>query len=171
MSGRLEFGSGGPHPFPPQSGWGWTQHNPFTAVYETNRRSVYVMQQRIRRHPFFAVFDGADTNASTGARFVSTTPLQALFAMNDPFVHAQATAFAQRVTAAAPGNDVAAIALAHRLAFGRDATAEETAQAIHFMAAFRARLPAERPFAERATEAWTSYARALMGSNEFIYLD
>ena len=171
VSGRLERGLGGPHPFPPQDKWNWTQHSPFTAVYDTNRRSVYVMQQRIRRHPFFAVFDGADTNASTGARFTSTTPLQALFAMNDPFSHAQAAGFAERVTAATPGNDVAAISLAHRLAYGRDATAEETAQGIVYLATFRARLPATQSPAERASQAWTSYARALMGANEFLYLD
>jgi hypothetical protein len=171
VSGLLERGMGGPHPFPPPQQWNWTQHNPFTAVYETNRRSVYVMQQRIRRHPFFAVFDGADTNASTGARFTSTTPLQALFAMNDPFAHAQASAFAERVTRTTQGHEVAAVSLAHRLAFGRDATDEETAQAIVYLASFRARLPAETPKAERAALAWASYARALMGANEFLYLD
>jgi hypothetical protein len=171
VSGRLERGPGGPHPFPPPARWNWTQHNPFTAVYESNRRSVYVMQQRIRRHPFFAVFDGADTNASTGLRLISTTPLQALFAMNDPFAHEQAAAFADRVTAAAPGNDVAAISLAHQLAYGRDATADETAQGILYLAEFRARVPAELPAAKKAAQAWASYARAIMGANEFLYLD
>jgi hypothetical protein len=172
VSGRLERGMGGAHPFPPLQEWNWTQHNPFTAVYETNRRSVYVMQQRIRRHPFFAVFDGADTNASTGARFTSTTPLQALFAMNDPFAQAQAAGFAERVTTATgPGHEVAAIALAHRLAYGRDAGADETARGITYLAAFRARLPADLPPEEKTRQAWTSYARALMGANEFLYLD
>ena len=46
--------------------WNFTQHKPFKAVYETDRRSVYLMTQRIQRHPFLALFDGADTNASTG---------------------------------------------------------------------------------------------------------
>jgi len=171
VSGRLERGPSGPHPFPPPPQWNWTQHHPFTAVYESNRRSVYVMQQRIRRHPFFAVFDGADTNASTGARFTSTTPLQALFAMNDPFVHEAATGLANRVTTAARHRDVAVVALAHRLAYGRDATAEETAQAIVYLAHFRARLPMETAAADRESAAWTSYARVLLGANEFIYLD
>jgi len=129
------------------------------------------MQQRIRRHPFFAVFDGADTNASTGARLTSTTPLQALFMMNDPFAHEQAAAFAGRVAAAVPGNPVGQIGLAIRLAYGREATAEETAQGVLYQAGFRARLPAGLPPAERQTAALTSYVRALMGANEFIYLD
>ena len=170
-SGRLVRGSGGPHPFPPMKTWNWTQHSPFTAVYPTRHRSVYVMQQRIRRHPFFAVFDGADTNSSTGARMITTTPLQALFVMNDPFAHEQAEALAQRVAAAFPGNMVARISLAHKLLYGREATAAETSEAVLYLAGFRARLPAEQTPTEREASAWTSYARALMGANEFIFLD
>ena len=170
-SGRLVRGSGGPHPFPPMKTWNWTQHSPFTAVYPTRHRSVYVMQQRIRRHPFFAVFDGADTNSSTGARMITTTPLQALFVMNDPFAHEQAEALAQRVAAAFPGNMVARISLAHKLLYGREATAAETSEAVVYLAGFRARLPADQTPTEREASAWTSYARALMGANEFIFLD
>ena len=170
-SGRLVQGSGGPHPFPPMKTWNWTQHSPFTAVYPTRHRSVYVMQQRIRRHPFFAVFDGADTNSSTGARMITTTPLQALFVMNDPFAHEQAEALAQRVAAAFPGNMVARISLAHKLLYGREATAAETSEAVVYLAGFRARLPTEQTPTEREASAWTSYARALMGANEFIFLD
>jgi hypothetical protein len=76
VSGALDRTMGEAHPFPPQSGWGYTQHRPFIEVYETDRRSVYVMTQRIRRHPFFALFDGPDTNASTAVRGASTTPLR-----------------------------------------------------------------------------------------------
>ena len=90
------------HPFPPQHTWGWTQHNPFVAVYETRRRSVYLMQQRLQKHPYLALFDGADPSSSTGVRLPSTTPLQALFLMNDPLAHAAAAKFAARVIAAAP---------------------------------------------------------------------
>src|SRR5579871_3215853 len=86
VSGGLDRTTGGPHPFPEQTTWNFTQHNPFKAVYETNRRSVYLMTQRIQRHPFLGLFDGADTNASTARRVTSTTPLQALYLMNDPFV-------------------------------------------------------------------------------------
>src|SRR3989454_2472614 len=57
--------------------------SPFVAVYDSNRRSIYLMQQRIKKQPFLELFDGADTNATTGERPVSTTPLQALFMMND----------------------------------------------------------------------------------------
>jgi hypothetical protein len=169
VSGQLDPLTGGRHPFPPQKDWKWTQHDPFSAVYETNERSVYVMQQRIRKHPFFATFDGADTNTSTGARFVSTTPLQALFLMNDPFSHRQAAGLAQRVIAASTRDD-RRVGDAIQLAFGRPATATEIADAIVYLAGYRARLPAGDPAAAEPL-AWSSYARILLSSNEFVYID
>src|SRR5262249_49417768 len=104
VSGALDRSPGGPHPFPDQTTWNFTQHNPFKAVYETNRRSVYLMTQRIVRHPFLGLFDGPDPNSSTGRRITSTTPLQALFLMNDPFVHSSARKFAARLRSE-PGAD------------------------------------------------------------------
>ena len=119
-SGQLDRSPGGPHPFPPRTSWGFTQHAPFKAVYETNRRSVYLMTQRIQRHPFFAIFDGADPNTSTAERTLTTTPSQALFLMNDPFIHQQSEALARRLLATAE-DDAQRIQLAFALVFGHDA--------------------------------------------------
>ena len=92
VSGQLDRRRPGPHPFPPIEAWHWTQHNPFKAVYPSQHRSVYLMTQRLVKHPFLAIFDGPDTNASTDVRPRSTVPLQALYLMNNPFVHEQAAA-------------------------------------------------------------------------------
>ena len=93
VSGRLERRRPGPHPFPPIEAWHWTQHDPFKAVYPTRHRSVYLMTQRLVKHPFMAIFDGPDTNASTDLRPRSTVPLQALYLRNNPFVQEQASRF------------------------------------------------------------------------------
>jgi len=93
ISGALDLKPAEAHPFTPASKWKYTQHDQFFAVYDTKKRSVYVMQQRQRRHPFFATFDGADTNQTTAVRLISTTPLQALFMMNDKFTHEIARTF------------------------------------------------------------------------------
>jgi hypothetical protein len=162
VSGGLDRTMGGEHPFPPQKTWQYTQHRPFLEVYETDRRSVYVMIQRIRRHPFFALFDGADTNASTGVRGTSTTPLQALYLMNDPFVHAQAKRLAARL-AAERADDAGRIERAWQLAFGRAPSASERSAAAEFVAKVRAR--------SSDAEAWESYARVVLRTNEFIYVD
>ena len=102
VSGELDESPPPAHPFPPQHTWGWTQHNPFVANYETKRRSVYLMQQRLRRNPYLALFDGPDPSSSTGVRLLSTTPLQALFMMNDPLAHASAEKLAARALASGP---------------------------------------------------------------------
>src|SRR5437667_8517569 len=124
LSGTLDPTVGGPHPFPPENEWHYTQHKPFVAVYESNRRSIYLMQQRIKKQPFLELFDGADSNVTVGQRPVSTTPLQALFMMNDPFAHEQADKFAVRI-ALAFADESKRIDFAFQLAFGRPATKEE----------------------------------------------
>ncbi|VTR93787.1 secreted protein containing duf1549 : Uncharacterized protein OS=Pedosphaera parvula (strain Ellin514) GN=Cflav_PD5224 PE=4 SV=1: PSCyt1: PSCyt2: PSD1 [Gemmata massiliana] len=170
-AGNLDRSPGGAHPFPAMSTWNFTQHHPFKAVYETNKRSVYVMAQRFQRHPFFALFDGADTNASTDRRLTSTTPLQALYLMNDPFVHAQAKKFAERVCDESR-NDTARIERAYTLLFGRAPTADEITAATDYLTKVRDKLKASgTPAGKLPAKAWESLARALFLSNEFVYLD
>ena len=104
ISGVLDRSAGTQHPFPPENTWGFTQHNPFAAVYDNNQRTVYQMVTRNRRHPFLALFDGADPNTTTPDRQATTVPTQALFFMNDPFFHASALKLAQRASEAADVN-------------------------------------------------------------------
>ena len=160
VSGDLDLTPGGAHPFPPESSWGYTQHSQFFAVYETNKRSVYVMQQRLKRHPYFALFDGADPNASTGVRFVSTTPLQALFFMNDPWVHKESEKFAARVLSAS-SDEARRVDLAFRIGYGRAPTATEAARVAEYLA----------KFGEQKQTAWASYARVMFASNEFLFME
>ena len=122
VSGTLDRTMPGPHPFPPANTWGFTQHAPFQAVYETKHRSVYLMTQRQCRQPYLALFDGADANASTAERSTTTVPTQALYFLNDPFVHEAADKFAARILAAT-ADEGARIDLAHRIAYGRSADA------------------------------------------------
>jgi hypothetical protein len=171
ISGSLDRTMGGPHPFPPEKEWRYTQHRPFIAVYETDQRSVYLMQQRIKKHPFLEIFDGADPNAITGERPLSTTAIQALYMMNAPLVHAQSDKFAVRVGLASR-DDHARIDYAHRLAFGRPATREEIDIALSYLQDAeekmrRAGIPSDQLF--RA--ALASYTRVLFSSNEFLFVD
>jgi mono/diheme cytochrome c family protein len=171
VSGALDRTPGGPHPFPDQTTWNFTQHNPFKAVYETDRRSVYLMTQRIQRHPYLALFDGPDTNASTAQRNTSTTPLQALFLLNDPFVHEQARKFAARLLAER-SDDGSRVERAYLLALGRPPTADERAASQDYLARARAKLQSAGTPADRLTPlAWESYVRALLMTNEFVYVN
>jgi len=159
VSGALDCVPGGPHPFPDASTWNFTQHNPFKAVYDHNKRSVYLMQQRIARHPFLGLFDGADTNSSTAKRLNSTTPLQALYLMNDPFVHGLTRKFAAHLLAEG-SDDSARIERAFQLLVARPPSEEERAMVREYLAQVS---PPQR--------AWESVTRALWMSNEFVYVD
>jgi hypothetical protein len=171
LGGHLDETRGGPHPFPPQTEWNFTQHHPFKAIYETNRRSVYLMTQRIQRHPYLAIFDGADPSASTPKRLTSTTPLQALYLLNDPFVHEQAQGFAQQLMAW-EGSEGDRIARAYRLALGRQPTRDEQSSGLTFLAQVRAALEqANVPSQELAGQSWQAFCRALFRLNEFVYID
>ncbi len=165
VSGRLDLAVPAAHPFPPQSAWDYTQHSQFAAVYDSLHRSVYVMQQRIRKHPFFAVFDGADTGTSTAERMVSTSPLQALFLMNDPFVFSQSTAFAERLAGITDARS--RLDAAFRYAFARHATPAELDAGLAYLTRYRELSP--DPAAE--TPALASFLRALFASNEFMFID
>jgi hypothetical protein len=169
VSGSLDRSMGGPHPFPPASKWNYTQHNPFKAVYDTNRRSVYLMTQRIQRHPYLALFDGADTNASTATRMTTTTPLQALYLMNNPFVHDNARKFAARMLAER-SDDGKRIEHAYVLLFGRPPSANENTAAHDYLNHARAKL-GKVPAKERDAKAWESLTRALFMCNEFVYVN
>src|SRR5687768_5426012 len=171
VGGNIDLTCGTAHPFPPAHEWKYTQHNPFKAVYESNRRSVYLMTQRIQRHPFLALFDGADPSASTPARPTSTTPVQALYLLNDPFVHEQAKQIAARLLKEA-SDDEARLQRASQLLFARSFSKDEIASGLQYLAAIRPKL-AELPTPPDQVEqtAWSSYLRALVRLNEFVYLD
>lgn len=169
LSGNLDRTPGASHPFPPENTWGFTQHGPFKAVYDHQKRSVYLMVQRIQRHPFLALFDAGDPNASTPVRGQSTVPTQALYFLNDPFVHTQAKAMAARLVKFAP-EDRARMDLAARELYGRAATDEEQTVMRDFLAAISQNVPSlTEP--ERTVELWASWLRVLFGTNELLYVD
>lgn len=166
---NLDFSPAGPHPFPPSHSWNFTQHNPFKAVYDTNHRSVYLMTQRIQRHPFFAIFDGADPSASTPTRTTSTTPLQALYLLNDPFVHEQSRRVAERVMHHT-ADDERRVDFAYQLLFARPASADEIEIAQSFLSRAKALLQ-DAAADQIEEEAWSACLRSLFRLNEFVYLD
>ena len=174
VSGNLDPAPGGEPPFTPEMTWRYTQHQPFVGKdqdFATNKRSVYLMQQRIRRQPFLDLFDGPDPNAVTGVRPVTTTALQALYTMNDPFFHAQADALAVRV-GMAYGSELERLNYAFRLLYGRAPALEEVRECRTFLTQARASLGGTAvPEDRKNRESLAALMRVLMSSNEFVTLD
>jgi len=173
VAGTLDRSAGGPFPFAPESEFRYTQHVQFAAPdsFDTPRRTVYQIQQRLRRRRILEVFDGPDPNVTTPDRPLSTTAIQALYLMNDPLVHDRARDLAGRVSAAA-GDDAGRIDRAYRLALGRPATAEEIADGRAYLAdAQPALADAGLPPDGRPRAALDSLMRVLLSSNEFLFVD
>jgi hypothetical protein len=169
-SGELDFTAGSAHPFPPETSWHFTQHSPFAAEYETLKRSVYVMQKRNRRNRFFTLFDGPDPNESTPERDVTTVPTQALFFMNDPFLHARAARFAARVRASSPG-ERDRLEFAYRILLSRSPADDEKSGAITFLKEYAAASASDRRGQTGDAAAWEAYSRALLSTNEVLHVD
>ncbi|MAT14726.1 MAG: hypothetical protein CMJ46_05575 [Planctomyces sp.] len=171
VSGNLDRTVGSEHPFPEVESWGFTQHNPFYAAYPTNRRSIYLMQQRLKRHPFLSLFDGADTNVSTAHRDLTTVPTQALFLMNNEFVHEQAAAFRLRLFEFADDEDQR-IQNAFEISLSRMPSLTETTEAREFLNGYRASARESGVSIDEAEIlAWNGLLRTLLTRNEFLFVD
>jgi len=171
VANNLDENLPGPHPFPPIETWRWTQHDAFKVVYPSNYRSVYLMTQRLLKHPYLAIFDGPDTNVSTEARSRSTVPLQALFLMNNPFVQEQSARLGRRLIASST-DPRRRIELAYQLAWSRPPTSDEVDRGLRFLQKCSTAIEsAHIRDNSRETEAWTSLAKVLLTANEFLYVD
>jgi hypothetical protein len=119
------------------------------------RRMVYQAKPRMQLDDVFGAFDCPDAGQIAPRRTRSTTPLQALNLLNSPFMLQQAQMFAGRLEREAGSDVPAQIRLAFRLAFGRDADAEEQTAAERLV----------------RTEGLAVFCRALLNANEFVTVD
>ena len=124
-----------------------------------------------------STFDFADPNLMAGSRPQTVVPAQSLFLMNADFVHQQAKRLAG-VLLSDPSlsDDTRRTTRLFSLVYGRDPSTDEIDQSIQFVRRFvdlRGDAdgdPSEsRPAA--VTDAWTSLCQAMLGSNEFLFLD
>lgn len=127
-------------------------------------RSVYMPVLRNALPEIFKAFDFADPSMVTGERTESTTPQQALFFMNDPFVLSSARQAAKRLLAADGLDDAARVERSCRMAFGRLPSPGEKQHALDFLHAATAAGVSEG-------DAWSQYWQTLFASLDFRYLD
>ena len=99
------------------------------------------------------------------ARVPTITPGQALFLMNSPFAHEQARGLAKRL-ADGSRDDRARHRLGVAITQGREPSDDETAEALAFLARYRA--AATGVTEQQALEA---LARTLLVSNAALHLD
>ncbi len=119
------------------------------------RRTLYRVWSRGGRNRLLDAFDCPDPSTTAPSRAVTTTPLQALTMLNNAFVLHMARHFAQRLQREA-GRDVdRQVRRAYLLAYGRapgDEEAKKARQAVR-------------------QHGLSVLTRALLNSNEFLYVD
>ncbi len=156
-----------PYPIPPMEEWKYTQHHPFKDDYASARRSVYLMTKRLTAQPYFQTFDGPDPNVCTSDRDQSITALQALYFVNDDFLHEQADRFARRV-AMHSSHETERLHRAFETVLCRSPTAEETNLLREHLRAVQQHFEGDD---EMDSKTWASLVRSLMRLNEFLYID
>jgi mono/diheme cytochrome c family protein len=152
-----------PYPMPPSASWSYTQHHPFKDDYPSHKRSIYQMTKRLTAKPYLQTFDGADANVCTSIRDSSVTSIQALYLVNDAFVHEQAEHFAKKIIQAATA-DAQRIEHAFRTSLARSPTIEEKQLLMQHLQSLRG-------FGHAELASWSSLARSVFRLNEFMYLD
>jgi len=171
LAGSLDRSKGEQHPFPASNTWGFSQHAPFYGLYLTQKRSIYLMQQRLKRHPFLALFDGADPNVSTARRANTTTPTQALYLMNDKFVHNQSLEFAERLMRAEK-SPARRIIVAHLAAVSQRPDKDTVSNSLAFLNRYEKELRSLGKSRQQAqTEALAGLLRVVLIANEVLFVD
>jgi hypothetical protein len=120
----------------------------------SGRRSVYRFLFRTLPDPFFDALDCADASQLIAVRNESTTALQALVLLNDPFVLTECTHMARRLEILAPGLDERIILL-FKLAYNRPPAPEE----MSLLSAYAGR------------HGLANLCRVVLNSNEFLFLN
>ena len=108
-----------------------------------------------------------DPNATTAKRELTTTPSQALFMMNDEFLHQRSAAYARRLLAEFP-DERELLARVHQEAYSRNPTSGEIDAAQRFRRGYEERSPDD---GNRAVASLAAYLRVILSSNEFLYLN
>jgi hypothetical protein len=134
---------------------------------DNDRRTVYCKVSRYRLNNYLQVFDFPNPSFTAEQRFSTNVPLQRLFFMNSSFVYRQAERLAKRVND--EGSDQARIRKAYRLLYGRPPSEAEMQAGLEYVKA-NPEKPGNQIAGEPST-AWKQYARVLLSSNEFEFVN
>lgn len=119
------------------------------------RRSVYRFVVRTTPHEFLTTMDCPDPANLTPKRLTTTTALQSLALYNNDFMLRQSGYLAERLEREAGADPDRQAQLAFRLLFSREAGVDEAAEAAAFV----------------KSAGLFAFGRALLNSNEFVYVD
>jgi cytochrome c553 len=140
--------------------------------YNRNRRAVYIPVVRSSMYEVFQAFDMPDPATSSGDRAATVVAPQALFMMNGAVVLMHTRTMAEQLLKRTDLDDAGRIRDAYERALARPPSPKEIDGALSFIAQIDRAMQARKTDpVERRTFAWQSFCKALLSSNEFIYLN
>lgn len=135
-----------------------------------NRRAIYLPVNRASLYEMFSTFDYVETANHIEQRPTTTVPHQALFLLNSPMVHAQATALAKELIDGHE-NPQSRIRTLFCTLYARQPTEAELNRSMLFIEDAESRLQSITDSLERASQAWAALCRSMIAANEFVYID
>ena len=140
--------------------------------YDINRRAVYLPVVRSSLYDVFTAFEFADPSVAIGDRGASVVAPQALFMMNGSIVLRHTRRMADRLLERKDLDDSGRVRDTYERVLSRPPKPEEIDRALTFIANIENALGdgAASPD-ERRARAWQSFCKAMVGSNEFLYLN
>ena len=125
----------------------------FTDAKNT-RRTVYGLVSRRKLDGTLALFDFPNANATSEKRSVTITPTQQLYFLNSEFLMERARHLSAQLTGS---GDSAKLRSAYTSIFGRAPSEEELRVGLAFV--------------RQGRDRWPMYVQALLGSNEFMFVN
>jgi Protein of unknown function (DUF1553) len=128
------------------------------------RREVYLPLRRANLPTLLNLFDFGDATTAASKRPVTTVAPQALFMMNSDFVTERAQNLTKQILDNPSLDQAGRVRTLYLRVLNRQATPQETDGALSYVEGFQKR-------GTSLVDAWTSFGRILLASNEYIYLD
>ena len=142
------------------------------AVYNSNRRSIYLPVVRSALYEVFTAFDFADPSTLAGQRDQTTVAPQALFMMNSAFVLDQVQSLSGQLLKRSDLDSSARIRMMYVMAYGREPSEAEVSRAVGYLDRITSSLnPSGNASSDVELRAWTSLCRVILSANEFLYVE
>jgi len=139
-------------------------------TYDDPRRSVYLPVLRSAVYDVLQSFDFPDPSVVNGDRSTTTIPSQALVMMNSALMDQAAQGLASHLLSSGTADSLALVRQAFLRVLGRPAGDAEENRWISMLVKLEERYR-EAGEKEARKKAWRSFARVLLSSNEFIYVE
>jgi mono/diheme cytochrome c family protein len=147
-----------------------TMYGPGTLDVNQRRRSIYFFVKRSQPIPMMLLFDAPDALEGAGRRQTTVVAPQSLLMLNNPVIRSYAETFARRLQPEIDESPETAVRAAYTTALSRQPTDKELAAATTFLSAQTAAYNASG-HTDAATLALADYCQALLGVNEFVFVD